>query len=837
MLQTYKKIVFFGAFLLLFMACNTTKYVPEDDTLLRKNTIMVDGKKSNDSDLYGYIVQKPNSSVFGIPISTYIYNLGDPNFEVNLQEWAINHPQKFNFFKKYFSLKQTQVVYNTNKGFNDWFLKKGRAPVIYNSAKAERTTKSLEDYFFTQGYFDANVSFDEVAAKENQTDIVYKVTPKERYKIDTIFTEISSPVLDSLYQLNKKESILKPGNPFVFDDFEKEQKRLDNLFKNSGIYHFNPNSIGFWTDSLDTPKRKNITLRISDRIISTDDSTYTKPYEIQRINKVNVFIDQNRNQSRESLKDSAYYDGISYYSPNKLKYRPKRLDDAIFMYPDSIWRNESASLTMSHLRKSQNFKAAIDMRFKDNGDETLDANIYLQSLKKYAFTFDLDATTSNIKPFGILGKFSFLNRNLFKGAEIFELSFQGSFLNVSNDASNDSRFFNAWEFITQASLTIPRIFFPIETESIIPKEMSPLTIFDLSIGTQKNIGLDRQTLTSGLSYAWRSTNRLGHKLDLFNLQLIKNENVDNYFSVYNSEYEKLNLVSKDLFGVPLPNSNPLILRFMDIILNPENGFEQSDPNEYNVVSDVHERREILIEDVLVPVISYSINYNTKENLADQDFYFLSARVVASGNLTSAISTKSNENGQKLMFGLPIAQYLKTEFEFKRYWNSSRSNVFVFRSFIGAAFPYGNSTNIPFSRSYSAGGSNDIRGWRTYDLGPGSERNLLEYNVGTFKIVSNFEYRFNVLNKIFGALFVDAGNIWDITNSNLVSDNGKFTGFSSLEDVAVASGFGIRYDFGFLIFRFDTGFKTYEPYLIPEKRWFTNYNFGNAVYNIGINYPF
>jgi outer membrane protein assembly factor BamA len=115
--------------------------------------------------------------------------------------------------------------------------------------------------------------------------------------------------------------------------------------------------------------------------------------------------------------------------------------------------------------------------------------------------------------------------------------------------------------------------------------------------------------------------------------------------------------------------------------------------------------------------------------------------------------------------LPIAQYLKTEFEYKRYWNPYGSNVFVWRNFLGIAIPYGNSTNIPFSRSYSAGGSNDIRAWQTYDLGPGGELNYLEYKVGTLKIVSSFEYRFKVLDNIYSALFVDAGNIWDLMTKN------------------------------------------------------------------------
>ncbi len=808
-----------------------------EDSLLRDNTIVVDEKKSRESELYNYIIQRPNSYIFGVPVALAIYNLGNPNFEQSLSEWSVNHPKKYEFFKNVFSEKQTQLVFNTEKGFNDWFLKKGRPPEIYNSLKAERSAQSLKSYFFTQGYFDADVTFLEDYSKEKQVSVEYQVTKNERYKIDTLLTEIASPILDSIYKLNIKGSLVKQGNPFLFNSFEEEKERLDKLFKNSGIYRFNASTIGYYSDSLNEPKNKKVVLKIPERIVSEGDSVFIKPYKIQKYNKVNVYVDFDKNANKNQAKDSVFLANVGYFSPNKLQYKPHRLDDAFFLYPDSIFRTDDINFTLSNLRKLQNFRPAIGVSITENEDESLDADVYLQSLKKYALKFDLDATTSNTKPFGILGKFSFLDRNIFHGLELFELSFQGSFLNVSYDPTNSSRFFNAWEFITKASLTIPRIFFPFNTENIISKEMSPVTVFDLSAGTQKNIGLDRLTATAGLSYAWRGNKNLGHKLDLYNFQLIKNQNIENYFQVYNSEYEKVNLVHLDIKGTELNNNYDDINLFIDEILDPGNGYEQTNPGDFNIISDVEERKIILTENVLVPTISYAINYNTKEDLSDKDFYFLSARVVASGNVTTAISYKSNEYGQKLMFGLPIAQYFKTEFEFKRYWNTYGSNVFVARFLVGAAIPYGNSISVPFSRSYTAGGSNDNRAWQTYDLGPGGELNFLEYNVGTFKIATNFEYRFKLLDKIYSALFVDAGNIWDITNSNLTREEGKFTGFSSLKYTAIGSGAGIRYDFGFLIFRFDVGFKTYEPYLPNEKRWFTNYNFGNAVYNIGINYPF
>jgi hypothetical protein len=370
--------------------------------------------------------------------------------------------------------------------------------------------------------------------------------------------------------------------------------------------------------------------------------------------------------------------------------------------------------------------------------------------------------------------------------------------------------------------------------------MAPTTNFDANLSFQKNVGLDRQTTTAAMAYTWKSSKKVGHRIDLFNLSYIKNQNVDNYFFIYKSEYEKLADAEESIGADVLPPNEPAnyaeILQIMNEFLdNPQNA--QDYPDEYDSVSDVNERHDILIENSFVPVISYSFAFNTRENINDNNFSYFTARFISAGAFSNWIFSNENEFGQTSLRDVPIAQYFKTEFEYKKYWELRDQNILVFRTFIGAALPYGNSSNIPFSRSYFAGGSNDIRAWRTFDLGPGGELNNLEYKVGTLKLVGNLEYRFKLSNKINSAFFIDAGNIWDITNSNLVSEEGKFTSLSSLKYTAVGSGFGLRYDFGFLVFRFDIGFKTYEPYLPSGNRWFVNYNFGNAVYNIGINYPF
>ena len=175
-------------------------------------------------------------------------------------------------------------------------------------------------------------------------------------------------------------------------------------------------------------------------------------------------------------------------------------------------------------------------------------------------------------------------------------------------------------------------------------------------------------------------------------------------------------------------------------------------------------------------------------------------------------------------------------DYTKHWDLGNENVFAVRAFGGAAIPYGNSNNIPFIRSFFAGGSNDNRAWQAYDLGPGSSGSPNEFNEANMKLAFNAEYRFNLLGPIKGALFMDAGNIWNVLD-NVEDEGAVFTGLRNLEELALGSGFGVRWDFDFFLIRFDIGFKTYNPALSRGNRFFKEYNFANAVYNVGINYPF
>ena len=258
------------------------------------------------------------------------------------------------------------------------------------------------------------------------------------------------------------------------------------------------------------------------------------------------------------------------------------------------------------------------------------------------------------------------------------------------------------------------------------------------------------------------------------------------------------------------------------------------------VLSIFERQKRLTENNLILAMNFTWTKDTRESIKDNSFYRIRWKIESAGlilnEFAKAINTPKDSLGSYLINDVAYSQYIKAEAEYIKHWDLNYQNKFAFRSFVGIAVPYGNSKSIPFTRSYFAGGGNDNRGWQAYELGPGSSGGVLDFNEANFKITINNEYRFNLFDAFNGALFIDAGNIWN-TLDNITEPEETFTSLKDLQDIAISTGFGLRYDFGFFVFRLDIGFKTYDPSYPKENRWFTDYNFGNAVYNIGINYPF
>ena len=372
--------------------------------------------------------------------------------------------------------------------------------------------------------------------------------------------------------------------------------------------------------------------------------------------------------------------------------------------------------------------------------------------------------------------------------------------------------------------------------------MIPYTTISVGYSKQTNIGLDKQNFTSSLVYNWTPRKNTTFRYDLLNIQFVKNINPGNYFNVYRSSYKALNQFAINYGADPSyfdTDGNLIINNGVNSFLSDVNtGVIVPSTNDTKAINSIVEQKSRLTEDNLIVASSISFAKTSKKDLSDNTFYAFKAKIESAGNLISLIAgaSKQTQNGSKTAFGVAFSQYIKTEFEYIKHWDLRRKKVLAAKAFCGVAIPYGNSNSVPFSRSYFAGGTNDIRAWQSYGLGPGKTGSINDFNEANMKLLFSTEFRFNIFQKLNGALFVDAGNIWNVSDI-VTNTDAIFSGLKSLENIAVGSGFGFRYDFNFFIIRLDLGFKTYNPANSENEKWLKEMRFNKSVLNIGINYPF
>ncbi len=835
------KILIFSLLTGYVLSCDSVKRVAENEHLLTKTTVLVNDKKDNTETINNLLYQKPNRKIAGIPLRLHIYNLARNNRDSLFEEWLDENPKRRARLTKRLSKKQLYRLKNSSVGFNNWLRKTGEIPVIVNDEKTKKSVKRLQDYYINNGWFNVKTTYDIKKNEDKRASIKYDVKTGTPFVIDSISEKVKSPIIDSLYQNIKRDALIKSTEQYKTTNFEQERDRISNELRNSGVFHFDQDYITFEIDTVGTNKKVNVGIQIQNRAIRTQDSIRREPFKIFKIKDVNIITDYTFENRGKPFQDSITYNGYKLYSYNKIRYRPEALTDAIFISPGSVFKDLDRTRTYRHINELRTFKYP-NIEYIENPDNTLTDTIRLTPLKKFSLGFSADVSQSNIQSFGFSLNPSLLIRNIFRGAETLEVSAIGS-IGASKDKNNiDDPFFDINEIGVDFKLTIPRLFSPFNTENIIPKYMSPSTRMSLSATSQTNIGLDKQTFSGTFNYSWYPNKKVSNRLDLFNAQYVRNLNVNNYFGIYQNSYNSLNQIAKDVNYIDANNDLDIPSQtddFLDYALNPITPNEISN-SQLAVINSIDERKERLTEDNLILSSSFSFINDERTNLFDDDFSIFRFKLELAGNLlantSKLLGLKKNSDNRYEIFDVAYSQYIKTEFDYTKHWDLGKKNVFAMRSFLGIAIPYGNSTSIPFSKSFFAGGPNDNRAWTAYSLGPGSSKTINEFNEANLKIALSVEQRFNIFEDLNGAIFVDTGNIWNVLD-NVEDDSATFTNFNSLKDIAVGSGFGLRYDFSFFIFRFDIGFKTYDPFYRDKNRWFNDYNFSNAVYNIGINYPF
>lgn len=673
------------------------------------------------------------------------------------------------------------------KGFGHWVSGLGEAPAVIDSTNLRKSAEQLSRYYFNQGYFEAEADYRVECNDRKRAKVYYSVTKNEPYFIRNIDYQMNAPELEEIVVAQMDQLGFESGDQYNAKVLDKERGRLTELFRERGFYDFSKEFIYFEIDSALPGNLVDITMGIENKPVQEGDSIRYDPHTRFSLRNVNIVY---RYRPDQEFGDTvSEYLGYRFYFNDELGFKPRLATDALLIEPGDRYRQSQVSRSYRHLINLKVF-AGVNMDFVpvegDSANHFLDAYVLLSPFKKQSLGLELEGTHTSGN-FGAGGSVFYRNRNIFRGGQILEVRVTGA-LEAQQVSSDASGVFNTIQYGAGATLHLPYFLLPFDTEGWMPKRYQPQTDINASYNYQIRVDFNRSILNFGLHYTFDESVAKRHIFELIDLNFVKLTEIRD---------------SSNIDGNRI-----------------RTGFQ----------------------DAFIPTIGYTFLYNDQSLTAPgRDYQFFRGHVEFAGNIMSALAQTTswtpNDNGQYELFGNPFAQFVKFDVDFRHYQPVLASRRFVFRINGGLALPYGNSEVVPFEKQFFAGGANDNRGWVAYTLGPGGDTTNLDVNTGDIKIMATYEYRFSILGDLNGALFADVGNIWTL-NPIEEQFNTEFRLDRFYKELAIGAGAGVRYDFGFFVFRLDAGFKLGQPSRPNGSYWtFDQIRWRNIVWNFGIGYPF
>ncbi len=830
-----------------------TKHLTEDQLLIMDQSLIVDNQMIKNPSSIDLSLTSPNKRFLNIPLGLHLYNLASTNSDKKFESWLNKRPKRLNNIHKLISPKQVETIKNYKSSFNNWLKNAGEPPKLIDSLSLEYTKGEIRAYYTNSGFLDAEVSYKIRPTDTSKASLDFIVNTHDQYFLDTIDYQSISSELDTLLKRSSNLSLIHKGDPLRFSDLQAERSRIVHYLRNHGVYNYQQNSIRFelGIDSLNHELYLPLKIDVGgfQKRASNFSDYLLEPYVPYKIGRINIYINRVDSDIEKSEDfNSIQYEDFTIYFRGKLKYRPSTLTRGIEIKLDSLYRDVARNETLRYYTSLENFKyPRIDFSPDPNQEKSLISSINLTPKDRFRLGIEFDLSTSQVQDFGIGSVVSFEVRNVFRSAEILRLSFDNT-IGASNDIPTPSDdFFNLYEVGANLSMEIPRIFFPIRFNRLIPPKMLPQTNILFGTSIQRNIGLDKQFYDAVYAFQWNLNSNTNIHFSLIDFEYVNNQNIDNFFNVYTNTYQRVNTIAKsyDNFSEYKNQGGDLeipqgVLGFLNTSTNPSMASFFRD-NHFRVLNNLKERYDRLVSNNMILGSSFNINYSTQENFADERFFQIRGSLDWAGTILNDLILRNsqnsiNERGKYQWGGVEPSQFIKIELDIVKRWSLGSRQVLALRLFNGIAIPFGNSNNIPFAESYFAGGTNDNRAWEVYSLGPGTNQTQQELNEANFKLFSSLEYRYPLLGNLHGAFFLDAGNIWnaldDVDDPSL-----RFDGISDLSELALGIGLGLRYDFQFFVLRLDTGFKAHNPAKDVGQRWWSGLSLNQAVFNIGINYPF
>ncbi|NVO01757.1 MAG: BamA/TamA family outer membrane protein [Bacteroidetes bacterium] len=826
-----KFVLKIGILLFLFSlfatSCKTTKKLSNDEFLVKKNIIKSDNSEINTDDIKSFIKQKPNKKLLGIVrfhLAVYYFAdkfkdrrpIKEKKSAARLAKKKLKQGDKFDEEKQ---LKKEEK--RVNRSVREWLKSTiGEAPVILDTNLTNSTLIQLKLYLKSRGFFQGEIS-KEIVYKKRKAEITYKIKSGPSYKIRNVNYLIEDSQLSSYVMQDSANCLIKPNDNYNEDVLVKERERITKNIKDLGYYYFSKEFIYFKIDSTMGKNRLDVFLGIKNLVVNkkTDKDTILKKdhsrYLIRRIivypdftvsqndttkNDTNIIYIQQRSKKSKLIEYVFLQKGSDY------RVKPRTITQCVFVKPGIYYKLEDVNQTYQRLSDLKIYKY-INVTFNDISYDSiknpqhakeLECIIQLSRTPIQSAEWALEGTNSSGN-LGVAGNIVYLNKNVFKGAEIFNLKLKGALevQKVFGDAKPTDNIdqiipFNTMEIGAEAGIDIPKFLIPIKQERF-PKYFKPKTSTRVGYYYQKRPDYTRYITNVTFGYDWKENAFKRHILNPIDLNSVK-------------------IYPDSAFLARLENVNPNLKRSY--------------------------------EDHLTPAFSYSFIYNNQLVGKSKNFVYFRFNYEMAGNLMRLYNFLSDSLNLKdttyQIFKIKYAQYIRGDIDFRYYSILSPQNNIAFRFAMGAGYSYLNSSELPFEKSFFVGGANGLRGWLMRSLGPGGYYDSTGTSfdkAGDLYLETNLEYRFNIYKSFKGAAFVDAGNIW-LSKPNSRFPEGDFQIKKFPGQIALDAGLGARFDFSFFIIRLDAALQIRDPKMPEPNRWvIKNATTKKINFNFGIGYPF
>ena len=681
--------------------------------------------------------------------------------------------------KQYVRQKEKPKLFSL---FNNPFSKK---PVVYDELQAQLSCRDLLTAMQNQGFMHAGVSLhteihgeektDSLANKSRKkapkVDVTYMLHPGEPFYIGKVEYDIEDKNIEQILKLDEPENQkLKPGMRFTVDALDAERKRIANLLLNDGYFRFNKDFIQFSADTIAGQKDIAVTLNLLKyKANSSAPETDHPRYEIRNINYLSNDSDRIHLRHRVLLNATAMEEGKPY-SASALQRTYNNFARLQAVKYTNISFKEVTDAQMDNVSDSKS-DSKSDSISDSTVNRLLDCNIQISTNKPSNISFQPEGTNT-AGDLGAAASLTYTNRNLFRGSEQLSIELRGAYEAITGLEGYQDQ--NYQEYSVEGKVVFPRFMAPFLSKNFRRRQTANSEL-SVSWDLQNRPEFHRRVFSTAWRYRWTEPrHHLAWRFDLLDLNYV-------YMPWISETFKRDYLDDAD-------NRNAIL--------------------RYNY------------EDLFIMKIGFGLTYSD-----GVDAFRLN--VESAGNLldgfSRALRFKTNAHGQSTFLNIAYAQYAKFDFDYTHLFRFDDRNALALHADLGVAYPYGNSTVLPFEKRYFSGGANSVRGWGVRELGPGGYKGndgRIDFinQTGDLKFDLNAEYRTSLFWKFEGALFVDAGNIWTLRNY-ADQPNGQFRFDKFYKQIAAAYGMGIRLNFDYFILRFDMGMKAINPaYESGDEHW-------------------